>query len=90
MSSTKVYKIKKLIHGYLVHPDLKGKLLVAFPEHLFERFDRVKVEFDNGFMVVSKGEKPLHKEEFQDKFGRDRTYRLIYFEWKPVKQESLF
>lgn len=86
----KTYKIRKLISGFKVAPEFKDKILIAFPEKLLRENRQVRIEYDSEFMIISKDEKPLHRLKFHDKFGRNQEYTLIYFEWKPQKQESLF
>ena len=80
------YKIKKLIDGKYVNEKFKDKILVAVPEERL-RNGYCIVEYGDEKIYVEKKDK-LYELEFDDKFGREKKYKLLYFEWKK-KEEQL-
>jgi len=83
----KTYKIKKLIDGYKISPELAGKTLIAVPEHIIN--PNLTVYFGKERMRLA-NHKPLTKVEgFKDKFGRNKEYSLVYYEWVPDKDYQL-
>ena len=84
----KKYKIKKLIKGHKVKPELVGKFLVAIPKHII---NPQLVIFWNGSRMAIKNKEPVAEiSGFKDKYGRGKEYTLVYYEWKPEKQMELF
>tara|TARA_R100000654_G_scaffold40560_2_gene66562 strand:- start:445 stop:705 length:261 start_codon:yes stop_codon:yes gene_type:complete len=85
----KFYKIKKLIKGYRVSPDLKHLTLVGIP---FKYGGiRIKIQYEKEIMEISRDNPLLGSKNFKDQFGRNREYTLYYYEWKPRdNQYNLF
>jgi len=81
----RIYRPKKLIPGYKVDPNFKGKELIAVPEERIK--EGVIVIYEGGKMFLNINSIPLKRLEFEDKFGRNKKYRLWYFEWKPVIEQ---
>lgn len=78
------YKLGKLIPGYKVKPSLRGKVLIAIPWKVTEL--TIVILKDANYRLDS-GSPMLHKQTFDDKFGRDKTYVLHYYEYAE-KDES--
>jgi len=78
----KFYSIKKLIHGANVNPIYSGKTLIAIPDKYLGKGD-IHATYCGRHMTIKKDSEPLTFRIFDDKFGRDTTYRLMYFEWNP-------
>ncbi len=74
------YKAKTLIPGYKVSFKFIGKTLIAIPEN----------KFVGEYVVAGIGNKPrlfyrkdcVYQATFQDKFGRKKDYKLLYFIWE--------
>tara|TARA_R110001583_G_scaffold72139_3_gene202346 strand:+ start:145 stop:411 length:267 start_codon:yes stop_codon:yes gene_type:complete len=85
------YKLSKLVPGYKVKPSLKDKKLLALP---WEVKEPTRVILSNGeSSLLNQESRLLHKQEFKDKFGRDKTYTLHYYEYvddQPTNQTKLF
>lgn len=79
----KFYQLKKLISGERVNPIYTGKTLIACPDKYLEKGD-IQVSFGGKHMTITNGQKPLTYRVFDDKYGRNKTYRLMYFEWRPI------
>ena len=80
------YDIEKLISGHLV--GFPGKTLIAVPD-MYEG-ESLQVIYKAQAMVIDKvGEGALTWRIFPDKFGRDKSYKLIYYEWESA-QGKLF
>ena len=77
------YKLKKLIKGYSVSPLLKNRILVGIP-YKHESKD-IKVQHKEEKMIITNNTPLLHKEQFNDKYGRNTFYTLYYYEWNPNK-----
>ena len=71
----RVYTQRKLIAGGKVSPELKDKLLVGVPDHK----DAVKY---NGRTMNLKYKERLARRVFPDKYVKDKTYALNYYEWE--------
>ena len=81
----KFYKIKKLIKGNRVDPNLKHLTLVGIP---FKYGGiRIKVQYEKEIMEISRDTPLLASKSFPDKFGRDKNYSLYYYEWKPRNEQ---
>lgn len=74
----KRYNLNKLIPGYKIRPSLKGKTLVALP---FQVKEPTTVIHNNENYHLQKDSPLLHQETFKDKFGRNKTYTLYYYEY---------
>ena len=77
----KQYLIKKLISGYRINPSLSGMTLVGIPHNVKE--NSVQVQYADQKMIINSNTPLLGKKSFKDKFGRDKTYILYYYEWTP-------
>lgn len=81
----KKYRIRKLIPGYKIDKDFKGKTLVAVPE----TDQPIMVIHEQGIMYINDWNKDqLHRIYFEDRFNRS-PYALGYFEWNPTEQIKL-
>ena len=81
----KQYLIKKLISGYRINPSLSGMTLVGIPHNVKE--NSVQVQYADQKMIINSKTPLLGKKSFQDKFGRNKTYVLYYYEWMPNKTQ---
>lgn len=79
----KVYEIKKLIDGYKIKPELRGKTLVACKAAA----GYTHIKYNDQIMPLYKG--PLASLSQQDQFGRG-VYFLDYYEWKPLGPEGIW
>ena len=77
----KQYLIKKLISGYRINPSLSGMTLVGIPHNVKE--NSIQVQYADQKMIINSNTPLLGKKSFKDKFGRDKTYILYYYEWTP-------
>ena len=77
----KKYLIKKLISGYRINPSLSGMTLVGIPHNVKE--NSIQVQYADQKMIINSNTPLLGKKSFKDKFGRDKTYILYYYEWTP-------
>ena len=85
----KSYLLKKLIAGYKVNPRHSGLDLVALPYKYTN--EKILVRYSDKKMIIDKDTPLLGEQTFPDKFGRNKTYTLYYYEWKPNQlQQSLF
>lgn len=78
----KFYSVKKLITGERISPMYAGKILIAVPDKYIGKGE-IHASFGGKHMTIKKEDKPLTFRVFEDKFGRNSTYRLMYFEWLP-------
>jgi hypothetical protein len=84
------YPAQTLILGHNIKPDLAGVTLVGVPRHKFTDNDGVEVWHDGEVMYVRNPQDAIAEgPTWPDKFGRDRTYQLLYFEWRPQKRRLL-
>jgi len=74
----KIYTINKLIEGYKVKPEFKGKTLVAC------KSAKGYTHIQHKDKIMKLPEDPICTLQFQDKFNRG-TYFLDYYEWQPAK-----
>ena len=81
----KSYLLKKLIAGYKVNPKYKGDNLVALPFKYTN--EKILVKHSNKKMIIDKDTPLLGEQTFPDKFGRDKTYTLYYYQWQPSKNQ---
>ena len=84
------YKLQKLIPGYKIKPSLRGKTLVALP---FKVKEPTVITYKEESIHLNKESVLLYEQMFDDKFGRNKTYTLYYYEYitgKPTNQISLF
>ena len=77
----KKYLIKKLISGYRINPSLSGMTLVGIPHNVKD--NSIQVQYADQKMIINSNTPLLGKKSFKDKFGRDKTYILYYYEWTP-------
>jgi len=77
----KQYLIKKLISGYRINPSLSGMTLVGIPHNVKD--NSIQVQYADQKMIINSNTPLLGKKSFKDKFGRDKTYILYYYEWTP-------
>lgn len=83
----KAYEIKKLIHGIVLGEEHINKIVVAVPDKFYGK--ELKVSYQGKEMTIPKvGKDALAFRKFWDKFGRDKSYSLIYYEWKPLSDEE--
>jgi hypothetical protein len=81
----KQYLIKKLISGYRINPSLSGMTLVGIPHNVKD--NSIQVQYADQKMIINSNAPLLGKKSFKDKFGRDKTYILYYYEWTPNKTQ---
>jgi|TARA_R100000479_G_C6216152_1_gene139941 hypothetical protein len=81
----KSYLLKKLIAGYKLSPNHKDKKLVALPYKY--NGTKILVEHSDKKMIIDKDTPLLGEQTFADKFGRDKTYTLYYYQWQPSKNQ---
>ena len=88
----KSYLLKKLIAGYKVNPIYSGLDLVALPysnkyANSERTSEKVLVKHSNKTMIIDQDTPLLREQTFPDKFGRDKTYTLYYYQWEPSKNQ---
>jgi len=81
----KSYLLKKLIAGYKVNPRQSGLELVALPYKYTN--EKILVRHSDKKMVIDQDTPLLGEQTFPDKFGRDKTYTLYYYQWQPSKNQ---
>ncbi len=96
----KPYLLKKLIAGYKLGPNHKDKQLVALPfkytgkpnnpENIHQqKFPKIIVKHGNKKMIIDQNTPLLGEQTFPDKFGRDKTYTLYYYEWDTESHKQI-
>jgi hypothetical protein len=81
----KSYLLKKLIAGYKVNPRHSGLDLVALPYSYTN--EKILVRHSDKKMIIDKDTPLLGEQTFPDKFGRNKTYTLYYYQWEPSKNQ---
>ena len=81
----KEYLLKRLINGYKINPKFKNYILVALPFKFTGK--KILVKHSNKKMIIDQDSKLLNEQTFSDKFGRDKTYTLYYYQWQPSKNQ---
>ena len=81
----KSYLLKKLIKGYKINPRHSGFSLVALPYKYTN--EKILVKHSDKEMTIDQDNPLLREQTFPDKFGRDKTYTLYYYEWQPNKNQ---
>ena len=81
----KSYLLKKLIAGYKVNHKYKGDSLVALPYKFTN--EKILVKYSDKKMIIDKDTPLLGEQTFPDKFGRDKTYTLYYYQWQHSKNQ---
>ena len=81
----KSYLLKKLIKGYKINPRHAGLTLVALPYKYTN--EKILVKHGDKTMIIDKDTPLLREQTFADKFGRDKTYTLYYYQWEPSKNQ---
>ena len=81
----KSYLLKKLIAGYKVNPRHSGLSLVALPYKYTN--EKILVRHSDKKMIIDQDTPLLGEQTFPDKFGRDKTYTLYYYQWEPSKNQ---
>ena len=81
----KSYLLKKLIAGYKVNPRHSGLDLVALPYKYTN--EKILVKHGGKKMIIDQDTELLGSKTFEDKFGRDKTYTLYYYQWQPSKNQ---
>ena len=81
----KPYLLKKLIAGYKVNPRHSGLELVALPYKYTNQ--KILVKHSDKEMTIDQDTPLLGEQTFPDKFGRDKTYTLYYYQWQPNKNQ---
>lgn len=84
MPNEKIYEIKNLIKGESVN--VPEKILIAVPNSFYKKDTIVK--YGDKFMLIRWDDEPITFRTFEDKFGRDKNYTLIYYEWKPITSDE--
>ena len=82
----KSYLLKKLIAGYKVNPRHSGLNLVALPYKFTN--EKILVKHSDKKMIIDKDTPLLGEQTFPDKFGRDKTYTLYYYQCEPNKVQT--
>ena len=82
----KSYLLKKLIKGYKVNPRHAGLDLVALPYKYTNQ--KILVKHSDKKMIIDQNTPLLGSKTFEDKFGRDKTYTLYYYQWEPNKVQT--
>ena len=83
----KSYLLKKLIAGYKVNPKYKQNSLVALPYKYTN--EKILVKYSDKKMIIDKDTPLLGEQTFPDKFGRDKTYTLYYYEWDTESHKQI-
>tara|TARA_R100001510_G_scaffold50566_1_gene49678 strand:+ start:231 stop:512 length:282 start_codon:yes stop_codon:yes gene_type:complete len=87
----KSYLLKKLIPGYKLGPEHKDKQLVALPWKYMaiamSGNEKILVRHGDKKMIIDRDNPLLGEQTFPDKFGRDKTYTLYYYQWQPSKNQ---
>ena len=81
----KSYILKKLVNGYKVSPKIKDLTLVALPFKFAN--EKILVKHSDKKMIIDQDTPLLGEKTFPDKFGRDKTYTLYYYQWEPIKNQ---
>jgi hypothetical protein len=81
----KSYLLKKLIAGYKVNPNYKQDSLVALPYKYTN--EKILVRHGDKKMIIDQDTPLIGQQTFPDKFGRDKTYTLYYYQWEPDKKQ---
>ena len=81
----KSYLLKKLIAGYKVNPRHSGLDLVALPYKYTN--EKILVRHSDKKMIIDQDTPLLGEQTFPDKFGRDKTNTLYYYQWQPSKNQ---
>jgi hypothetical protein len=81
----KSYLLKKLIKGYKINPRHAGLSLVALPYKYIN--EKILVKHSDKTMIIDQDTPLLREQTFPDKFGRDKTYTLYYYQWEPNKNQ---
>ena len=81
----KSYLLKKLIAGYKINPRYSGTSLVALPYKFTN--EKILVNHSDKTMIIDQNTPLLGEKTFPDKFGRDKTYTLYYYQWEPSKNQ---
>ena len=77
--------LKKLIAGYKVNPSYKQDSLVALPYKYTN--EKILVRHGDKKMIIDQDTPLIGQQTFPDKFGRDKTYTLYYYQWEPGKKQ---
>ena len=83
----KTYLLKKLIAGYRLSPNHKDKQLVALPYKYTN--EKILVRYSDKKMIIDQDTPLLGEQTFPDKFGRDKTYTLYYYEWDTESHKQI-
>ena len=76
------YNAKSIISGFKLGQQFRDKKLIAVPDKFHGK--ELLVKFGEEQMVIPKvGSASLTFRTFEDKFGREKNYTLIYYEWNP-------
>jgi hypothetical protein len=78
-----MYKIRKLIKGYIISPSLKDKVLIAVPFAT-----NGVVQYNGKTMKITDHTNLLHSQTFDDKFVQGKRYTLYYYEWKENNNQT--
>ena len=81
----KSYILKKLVNGYKINPRYKGMTLVALPFKFSN--EKILIKHSDKTMIIDQDTPLLGEKTFSDKFGRDKTYTLYYYQWEPNKKQ---
>ena len=81
----KSYILKKLVNGYKINPRYKGMTLVALPFKFSN--EKILVKHSDKTMIIDQDTPLLGEQTFPDKFGRNKTYTLYYYQWEPSKNQ---
>lgn len=79
----KKYKLEKLVPGSFIDNSLVGRVIAPVAEKVIQK-DDVKIVHKGQYMIIPKGTPAVIYRKFEDKFGRDKSYTLAYYEWKPM------
>ena len=83
----KSYLLKKLIAGYRLSTNHKDKQLVALPYKYTN--EKILVRYSDKKMIIDQDTPLLGEQTFPDKFGRDKTYTLYYYEWDTESHKQI-
>ena len=81
----KSYLLKRLVAGYKINPRHSGLDLVALPYKYTN--EKILVKHSDKKMIIDQDTPLLGSKTFEDKFGRDKTYTLYYYQWEPSKKQ---
>lgn len=90
MKQRREYRVRKLIPGseLSTHSEVKkNRWYIAIPDRGFLE-TQIYAQHEDRIMLIEDWNSCLFSHIFQDRFSREKTYRLGYFEWAPTITRS--